>query len=92
MITGLKNREALRRVRSILQLKNIFGSSLDDYRKDYWLEKFTYQVSYNRNYLLDITFKQSGMGAYPDSQSKHFIIELRNGNILKTSQAFLGDT
>jgi hypothetical protein len=78
-------------VRSVLDFKNIFDYSLKDYREDGWLNDFTYVVNYNRNYLLDITFTQSGMAAYPDEQSKHFIINLREGRILKAEDVFKSD-
>jgi hypothetical protein len=88
VVSGLSNPAVLRRVRSVLDFKNIFDSSLKDYREDGWLTDFTYVVNYNKNYLLDITFTQSGMAAYPDEQSKHFIINLREGRILKAQDVF----
>src|ERR1044072_5633957 len=63
-----------RRVRSLFDFKNIFYYSLQEYREDSWLEEFDYVVNYNANSLLDITFNQSGSGAYPDDQSKHLLI------------------
>ena len=51
---------AAARVRSVFDFKNIFDSSLF-YRGDTWLTEFSYVVNYNKNYLLDITFMQSGM-------------------------------
>jgi len=92
LVSGLSNPALLRRVRSLLDFKNIFDYSLKDYREDGWLDEFTYVVNYNRNYLLDITFTQSGMAAYPDEQSKHFIIDLREGRIFKADDVFKSDT
>jgi len=88
-VAGLSDSRVLARVRSILNVKNVFGSSLDEYREDGWLTDFSYKINYNRNYILDITFEQSGMAAYPDSQTKHFAINLKNGSVLKASDAFL---
>jgi hypothetical protein len=81
----------LRRVRSVLDFKNIFGSSLREYREEAWLEELTYKVNHNGNYLLDITFSQSGSGAYPDEQEKHFLINLKTGKVVKASDAFVRD-
>jgi hypothetical protein len=88
VITGLSNPVVLRRVRSALEFKNIFDYSLKEYREDPWLTEFSYVVNYNRNYLLDITFTQSGMAAYPDEQRKHFLISLKDGHIVTAQDVF----
>jgi hypothetical protein len=88
VISGLNNPVVLQRVRFTLDFKNIFDYSLDDYRKDSWLSEFTYKLNYNSNYILDITFTQSGMAAYPDEQDRHFLIDLRDGHILKALDVF----
>jgi hypothetical protein len=59
--------------------------------QDGWLTEFGYKVNYNRNYILDITFTQSGMGAYPDEHTKHFLINLRDGRLIKRSDVFVAD-
>jgi hypothetical protein len=61
---------------------------LKEYREDTWLDEFSYEVNHNANYLLDITFNQSGSAAYPDDQSKHFLINLKNGSVVKATDAF----
>ncbi|HLN98270.1 MAG TPA: hypothetical protein VK208_07385 [Pyrinomonadaceae bacterium] len=87
VIGGLSG-PVLRRVRSMLDFKNIFDYSLQEYRDDTWLDEFSYQVNHNGNYLLDITFMQSGSAAYPDDQSKHFLINLKTGRLVKAADAF----
>jgi hypothetical protein len=72
----------------LFDFKNIFGTSLAEYRANAWLSEFDYKVNYNRNSILDITFRQEGMGAYPDTHHKHFIINLRNGELIKAADAF----
>lgn len=91
VVLGLKDSHVLARVRAILEIKNVFGSSLDEYRDDGWLTEFGYKVNYDRNYILDITFTQSGMAAYPDEQTKHFLINLRDGRLIKRSDVFIAD-
>jgi hypothetical protein len=88
IVSGLSDAAVLRRVRSALDIKNAFGSTLADYRGDAWLSEFGYKVNYNADYLLDITFTQSGMGAYPDDQDKHILINLRDGNVVKAADVF----
>src|SRR5678815_409187 len=90
LISGLPP-TILRRVRTLLAFKNIFDYSLDEYRNDAWLTEFTFNVNHNANHLLDLTFTQSGMAAYPDDQSKHFLIDLRSGAIVRTEDAFRAD-
>ncbi len=88
VVSGLDDPKVLRRVRSVLDFKNIFDYSLKEYREDAWLTELTYVVNYNRNYLLDLTFTQSGIAAYPDEQSRHFLINLKDGHIVKAQDAF----
>src|SRR5687768_4345194 len=88
VITGIRDSEILSRVRSELDIKNIFGSTLQDYREDTWLDDFGYKVNYNADYLLDITFTQNGLAAYPDTHEKHMLISLRDGKLVKAADVF----
>jgi hypothetical protein len=89
VISGLSDRAVLRRIRSLLSFKNIFDYSLQEYREDSWLSEFSYTVNYNRDFFFDITFTQYGQAAYPDDQRKHFLINLKNGRIIKAVDVFL---
>lgn len=91
VITGLKDQRVLRRVQSIVQVKNAFDMSLDEYRQDAWLEEFTFKVNYNKNHILDLTFTQDGSGAYPDTHKKHISINLKNGRVIRASDVFVED-
>ena len=88
VVSGLSDATVLRRIRALFDFKNIFDYSLQEYREDAWLSEFGYVVNLNKNYLLDITFNQNGVAAYPDDQSKHFLINLRNGHVIKAADAF----
>jgi len=91
IISGLRDQVVLRKVRAILQFKNIFGSTLDEYREDAWLEEFSYDVNYNHNHILDLTFTETGSAAYPDTHHQHFTIDLRRGSVVKANDVFLAD-
>jgi hypothetical protein len=91
IVLGLTDESVLRRIQKTLAIKNVFDSTLAEYRQDGWLTDFDYKVNYNTNYLLDITFTQSGMGAYPDTQTKHFLVSLRTGAVIKAADAFNSD-
>jgi hypothetical protein len=88
VIVGPKSSQVLQKVRALFDFKNIFDTSLAEYRADTWLSEFDYKVNYNRNFILDITFTQDGIGAYPDTHTKHFIINLKNGELIKAVDAF----
>lgn len=88
VVSGLSDPRVLRKVRAALDLKNVFDSSLEEYRQEAWLEELDFQVNYNKNQLLDITFWQTGSAAYPDSHEKHFTISLKSGDVLKAADVF----
>ena len=87
VISGLKPK-VLNRIRAHLSFKNIFDYSLAEYRNDAWLTEFSYVVNHNADSLLDLTFTQSGVAAYPDEQSRHFLIDLRSGVLVTAADAF----
>ena len=91
VLSGLGDARVLRRVQSVLQIRNVFDTSVDEYKRDNWLQEFGYEVNYNQNYILDITFTQDGSAAYPDTQSRHFAINLKNGNVIKAADVFIAD-
>ena len=88
VVSGIADAAVLARVRSALDVKNAFGYSLNDYREDTWLSDFGYEVHYNADCLLDITFTQDGLAAYPDTHQKHMLIDLRDGNVVKAADVF----
>jgi len=90
-VVTLRDAAVLRRIRALFDFKNIFGSSLKEYREEAWLSEFSYVVNYNGNSLLDITFSQSGSAAYPDDHEKHFLINLKDGSVVKAAEAFASD-
>lgn len=91
MVKGIEDAAVLYKVQKILAVENAFGTTLKEYREDAWLTEFDYRVGYNENYLLDVTFSQSGVGAYPDTHTKHFLIDLKRGSVIKATDAFLSN-
>ena len=91
VISGLSDPRVLRKVKNLVSVKNVFGYSLNEYRTDTWLEEFDYEVNHNGNFILDLTFTQVGSAAYPDSQWKHFAINLKSGNQLKATDVFVAE-
>lgn len=91
-VSGIADRKVLAKVRALLDIKNVFGTSLAQYREDAWLTELDYKVNYNRNDILDITFREEGVGAYPDSNIKHLSINLKTGEVIKAADAFEPDS
>ncbi|HTG92222.1 MAG TPA: hypothetical protein VL866_06530 [Pyrinomonadaceae bacterium] len=87
-VTGLRDRVVLGKVRSLLSVGNVFQTSFREYRENNWLDEFDYIVNYNANNILDVTFTQSGMAAYPDSQARTISIDLRTGNVITAKNIF----
>ena len=87
-VSGLSDPVVLARVRSQLEIKKAFNSTLQEYREDTWLSDLGYKVNYNADYLLDITFTQDGLGAYPDTHEHHILINLRNGARVRAADVF----
>ena len=92
IVLGLNNPSVLRRVQQKLAVKNVFGSTIEEYRRDEGFEDLDYKVNYNKSYLLDITFQHSGMGAYPSTERKHFLINLKSGISIKATDAFKAES
>ena len=88
VVSGIADARVLRKVRATLDLKNVFDSTLAEYRQDAWLEEIDFKVNYNKHHLLDITIWQTGTGAYPDSQQEHYTFDLRTGDVLKAKDVF----
>ena len=89
VVSGLRNPAVLRKVRSLLSVGNIFETSVKEYRENNWLDEFDYVVNYNANNILDVTFTQSGMAAYPDTQSRTIPIDLQTGHLIKAKDIFV---
>jgi len=89
-ISGLKNKLVLARARDASSLKRVLGSTIDEYKHDLigWLYEVDYSINYNRDYILDMTFWQSGCGAYPDTQYGHVALNLKTGNEIRASDVF----
>ena len=88
VVSGLSDPRVLRKVRAALDLKNVFETSLAEYRADAWLSELDFKVNYNRRHILDVSFWQEGSGAYPDTQHKHLAVSLRTGDVLRAQDVF----
>jgi hypothetical protein len=93
LVTGIEDPLVLKKIRSALSFKRVFGQSLAEMRAEFegdshWLDEIDYTVNYNRRFMLDITFTIEGTGAYPSANSVHRLIDLKTGEIIKARHAF----
>ena len=92
VVSGISDPQVLAKVQKAISLKSVFGSSLEEYRAEFkesfWLDEINYEVNYNKNELLDLTFNIAGTGAYPSGSSKHVLLSLKTGDPVKAADAF----
>ncbi len=88
IVRGLSDAVVLRRIQNTLTMKNVFDHTLEEFRRNPGFLSFDYRVNYNQNYLLDITFTEESEGAYPDTGTKHFLINLKDGKVVRAADAF----
>lgn len=82
----------LKELRSSAGLKAGTESSLEEWKAEFqdswWLSEIDYEVTYNRNGLLSLTYSVSGVGAYPDTSTKDIVVDLKTGRRLTAKDAF----
>ena len=88
-VSGLPNQAVLRRVRSLVSIQGVYGMSLREHRESTWLNELEYEVEYNANHILVITYTAHGEGPYPDSHSRTITVDLKAGRILKARDVFI---
>ena len=53
-----------------------------------WLEEASYDVGYNRRGILSIALTVEGSGAYPSTNTKNVVVDLRNGTRVRPADIF----
>jgi hypothetical protein len=97
-VTGLSDAVVLRKVQDAISLKTVFDSSVEEFREEFetqsggWLSEISFKVNYNKNFLLDITFTQNGVGAYPSSFNQEVVVDLRTGKTLVAADIFKSES
>jgi hypothetical protein len=90
-VSGIRNRTILARVRSLLSVERVFNTTLREYRISDWLDESDYEVDYNANYILGITFWQVGSAAYVSDRSRYINIDLKTGRLIKARDVFVAE-
>jgi hypothetical protein len=92
IVRGLSDAAVLRWIQNTLTMKSVFDHTLEEFRREPGLLSFDYEVNYNKNYLLDITFTEEAEGAYIEIGRKHFLINLKSGRVVRAADAFNPDS
>jgi len=88
-VSGLRNAAAKRNLLRTLNYWKNFQTTLDENLGDYyWLDSFSYHVTYNKNSILSIQLIMEGSGAYPDQSVKTFVIDLKSGRRVQIGDVF----
>jgi hypothetical protein len=88
IVRGLSDATVLGRIQNTLTMKSVFDVTLQEFRRNSGFLNFDYEVNYNKNYLLDISFTSEYEGAYLSMGRKHFLINLKTGKVVKAVDAF----
>ena len=59
---------------------------------DCWLLFLDYSIHHDANGILDVSFRMSGSGAYPSTQTAHVTIDLETGSRLRATDVFSSRT
>ncbi|MEB3292302.1 MAG: hypothetical protein VKJ24_04010 [Synechococcales bacterium] len=92
VISGISDPTLLNKVQQAISLKSVFGQSLEEMRAEFpeyhWLTRLDYQVNYNANSILDLTYFVEGLGAYPSGFERHIAVDLKTGKVLRPHDLF----
>lgn len=74
------------------KLRDLLEAPAKEYGdEDGWLEFFDYTIHHDGGGVLDISFRVSGVGAYPSSYATHIAIDLASGERLTAKSVFRSD-
>lgn len=80
VIKSKLTRNIKKNLQNTIDYWRVFDTPLEENLKDnHWLTNFDYRISYNQNYILSIILMIEGVGAYPDSANKYFVVDLKTG-------------
>lgn len=87
--SGINNPAVLRNLENTISYWRIFDTTLEENLDDYqWLESLDYKVSYNKYSLMVIELTMEGSEAYPDANTKTFVINLNTGKRIFIKDVF----
>lgn len=92
LVSGLPDAVVMARVQEAVSLKKVFGQTPEEFRKQFqeeWtLDSIEYQINFNRDEILSLTYTQCGTGAYPSCGDEYINVFLRDGFAITPQKAF----
>jgi len=92
LLYGLADERLLRRLQTEILPQQTYKGSLAEMKKDPWLEAVDYIVNCNRHSILDVSYRLSGMAAYPDFYDESIALDLKTGKRLRASDLFIASS
>jgi hypothetical protein len=91
-ITAGPNATVLKQVQAAIDPKNVLGESVKELETEFkstgWLSSVTYQVDYNKNSIVQLTYTKEGVGAYPSTFKFYVAVDLQTGRVVKVADLF----
>ncbi len=91
-VTAGPNPAVLKQVQAAIDPKAVLGESLKELETEFkatgWLSTLTYQVDYNKNSIVALTYTKEGVGAYPSTFKFYVAVDLQTGKVIKAVDLF----
>jgi hypothetical protein len=92
ILVGGPNPAVLKQAQETIGLKAVLGASIEEIEKDFkaegWLSSITYQVNYNKNSILQLTYQKDGVSAYPNTFYDYIAVDLQTGKAITVADLF----
>ena len=89
VVSGTISAPVKKKLETTINYWRVFEITLaENLNENDWLTDLSYEVNYNKNGILDISLRQEGSGAYPDSQTHNLVIDLKTGRQVKFDDVF----
>ena len=65
-----------------------FEITLEQIKTEFGITELSYKINYNKNFILDITLTQESQQAYPWTEKRFIVLDLRTGKRIETDELF----
>jgi hypothetical protein len=65
-----------------------FETTLNQIKTELGITELSYKINYNKNFILDITLTQESQQAYPWTEKRFIVLDLRTGKRVKLDELF----
>jgi hypothetical protein len=89
LLSGLADPALLAKVQAAVTSEQMyFGWATHSVPVDSWTTDLTYEVNYNQDRLLSMSYQIVGVGAYVSGYTKHVAVNLETGNVIRLDDMF----